>query len=382
MNFRPPLLGLGIVLGAMLLATPALAAPIQAEPARDLQTALTLKGYENVAVAQQDDTLTVWFESRRHYSKNRAMGLVLTAAAQHHPHARLRVVPLVFQTPITCVEAQAKDITRWVGREIPDAELGNRLQFSAPLEPPRAMANNSAGRVDLQLLPAFDIYGRKGFSYLLIEKASATLLPGLSGLARTEISLSDPGASRWSYGVMRWGRWLFPNTMLTATAGSYSLGEWGGGLELAQYWDEGQTCLRLGVGDSTEVLPQSVLSVERYVPPLDCTFTVGYGRFMLGDSGPFVKAVRFFSRSFLEVDVFRTQFGNQLRFTLGINFGPDPLPDPGPLRVYGPGWIESEYRASRPLAGNTLWPEPNANDAVLRLLPAYVRSHVGEWRQE
>ncbi|MBM3271211.1 MAG: hypothetical protein FJZ01_26560 [Candidatus Sericytochromatia bacterium] len=125
-----------------------------------------------------------------------------------------------------------------------------------------------------------------------------------------------------------------------------------------------------------DALPEVVAKAEARVPVWDFHIGGGYGHWPAGDWGPFFSVRRNFPRSLVEASVFKTSFGTQFRATLGMDFGPNPRPAPAAIRFVPIGLWQLTYLATAYAAADELSPDPDIDDFLQRLTPAYVAAHL------
>ncbi len=348
-----------------------LALPLEPPPAPAIATRLVDLGYENVRVVEASDSVTVWFENRRHPTQLEGIAEVLVAASPlATPDAHIRLVPLRDDIPLLTVETTPLAVGAALHARVPLA-----ARITGPSAPPDDPLNPAFNRSDVALQPAFRF---DQSTYALLARAEGytpvgtglRLMGRVQGAVYPTLSIDPPRLAFRSSG------WMAPDFPAVFQIGSdegkaHVAGEVGyqafGGLGF----------LKVKGGLVQDRFPEFVAKAEARVPWLDLTLGGGWGQWPLGDWGPFVTLRRTFPRSLLELGAYKTHFGTHFRATFGIDLGPNPRPAPSSLRVLPIGYWQMSYLATAYPGADALQPDPDVDEFQDRLTPAYVEAHLG-----
>jgi len=376
---RFPTLLLGTLLSVQLphaaCALEAVSPQVSGETLRGLEAL----GLENLALQEDGETLTIWYENRRWFLEIEALGRVLTEASRDLAENRvIEVIPQRDRVPLTLVRVRVEDLRKYLdGTMSPDAFRHCLRIEPPPSHRPSHRLNPSLYRTDLDLTPGY--FFSVDFKSWLNGTLRTPLADGLSATARGRYYLSPWGETGVTFAQLQGHGWLLPGLLGSWVAGRWDANNYGAHGEIASQLDEGNWIWKLGGGLGTGTAPLAASSVERRFHPLDLGLSGGVGVFQNGDRALFARIIRWFPRSAVDASAWRSDLGLQFRLGLSINLGASPLPPPSTLRVY-PGVFSADYRASTPAAGTLPFPTADADGVWRRLSPSYIRAHVEDWR--
>lgn len=343
-------------------------------------------GYENLRYQAASSSITIWYENRRRPGQLAALAEVMaTVAPMAPPDTTICLVPLRDDQPILSVRTTAASIIAARSSSTPlsasvagpeplpvDAALLRMGSSLAVAEALGSTFNNS----DLTLQPAWR-FNQTTFSLLARADASIPLSSGLRILARTQVPFWPTLGFDPPVGVLRSSGW-----MTTDVPAVFQLGFDGPKAliagEIGYQVLRGLGFLKLRGGFLQDAFPELIAKAEASVPQWDLTLGAGYGTYLLGDWGPFFSLTRTFPRSRVALLVSRTNYGTQFRGTFTIDLGPDPRPAPAPARILPGGVFTTSYYATAYDGGKEISPEPDINDFLDRLTPAYVEAHLDD----
>ena len=362
------------------LAAAAHGAPITAPAGMAILPRLEAMGFENLAVEEDGEVLTIWYENRRFFREIQVMGIVLREAVRDLEADRVvSVVPQRERVPLMAVSVRVGDLQDFLADRLTVAAFRERLVIAPPPETrPARLVNSSLFRTDLDLTPGF--FFSVDFKGWINGTARMPVGEGLAATARGRYTLAPWGETGVTFAQLQGHGWLRPGLMGSWVAGRWDAANYGAHGEIASQLDEGNWIWRLSGGLGTGTAPLASTSLERRFHPLDVVLSGGVGLFQGGDRAVYGRFIRWFPRSAVEGSVWRSDLGVQLRMGLSIFLGPDPLPNPGPVRVFTPGLFAMDYRASAPPSATMPFPEADADRVWQRLSPSYIRAHVEQWR--
>lgn len=336
-------------------------------------------GLENLDLEDDTQTLTIWYENRRWFLEIEAMGIVLREASQGLDAKRIiEIVPQRDRIPLMSVSVRAESFRDFIeGRMTADAFREELIIGSPPESRPERSLKPSLLRTDLDLTPGY--FFSVEFKGWLNGTLRTPLADGLAATVRGRCYLTPLGETGVTFAQLQGHSWLRPGLLGSWVAGRWDANNYGAHGEIASQIDEGNWVWRLSGGAGTGSAPLAATSLERRFHPIDVVLAGGIGLFQGGDRAIFARFIRWFPRSAVEGSVWRSDLGTQLRMGLSIYLGPNPLPVPGPLRVYVPGLFSTDYRASSPPSATMPFPQADADRIWQRLSPSYIRSHVEEW---
>jgi hypothetical protein len=353
--------------------------------ARAAETIETLKaqGYENLALVFDPAGKTLFFENRRFFLEIEALREVLRGLKDASSAEKiLTVVVQNKKVPILTLRFRQGDLIDFQEGRLSPADFAEKLTFPEPPALP-ATSNPSLFKTDLVFTPEPALVQGKFFLFGNYD-ALNQWAPGLSTFARLQTSTEGYFPTVISHATIgyqnRWKGFGFAGVAGRMGYDGYLTLLNGWDTEFAYWLFDGRVRLKAELGQRETELPQRLFSLNTWLFPLDLGLSGGYGYFPAGDCGPFVKAVRQFSRSQLELEAARTRLGTMFRVGLGINLWPGLFPVPKAVRLFAPGWLTTEYRAGGKIAGMTFWPRADTDDLFERLSPAYLRAHLSELR--
>lgn len=371
---------------ALLALQPPMAAIVQetmppAQAPSGLLTRLEGEGFENLALEEHGETLTIWYENRRYFLEIEAMGIVLREAVRNlDADRRIVVVPQRDRVPLLTMSARAGDLRDFLEGETTADAFRKQLAFGPPpAHRPARDTSSSLFRTDLDLVPGY--FFSVEFKSWLNGTLRTPLADGLTATARGRYYLVPWGETGLTFAQLQGHGWLRPGLMGSWVAGRWDEANYGAHGELASLLDDGNWVWRLNGGLGTGTSPLAATSIERRFHPLDVVLAGGVGLFQRGDRAVFARFIRWFPRSSVEGSVWRSDLGIQLRMGLSIYLGPNPLPSPSSFRVYAPGEFITDYLASAPPAASMPYPTADVDRAWRRLTPSYIRHHLDEIRE-
>lgn len=386
MIYLAPLCALLIAfpLASLTLAEEATPSPTLAQAPSPLQGDLLARlealGFENLAVVDTGNGLTIWYENRRWFLEIEAMGKLLREASVGlGDDTWLEVVPQRDRIPLMTVRTRVGTYRDFVDGRLGDEAFANSLSMGpAPESPPLRSSNSSLFRTDLDLTPGY--FFAVDFRGWLNATLRTPVGDGLAVTTRGRYYLSPWGETGWTFAQAQGHRWLLPGVLGSWVAGRWDASNYGAHGEIASQLDGGNWIWRLNGGLGTGMPLLASTSVERRFHPLDIGLSGGVGVFQEGDRALFARLTRWYSRSSLEASAWRSDLGTQFRLGLTLFLGPNPKPMPASFRVFAPGLFSADYRATIPKAGTMPFPVTDADSIWNRLSPSYVRAHVQAWR--
>lgn len=345
-----------------------------------LEARLEALGFENLAVEDDGQTLTIWYENRRWFLEIDAMGIVLREALKEADEDRvIEVIPQRDRIPLMSVRTRTRDLREFLGGELAADAFRQSLSFpELPLHRPARELNSSLFRTDLDVTPGY--FFSVEFKSWLNATLRTPLADGLAATVRGRYYLAPWGETGLPFAQLQGHGWLRPGLLGSWVAGRWDGNNYGAHGELASQLAEGNWIWRLSGGAGTQMPPLASMSLERRIHPLDLTLAGGAGLFQGGDRAIFARFIRWFPRSSVEGSVWGSDLGIQLRMGLSIYLGPNPKPMPGLLRFYAPGVFSTDYRASAPPSATMPFPSADVDGVWQRLSPSYVRAHVNAWQ--
>jgi hypothetical protein len=357
-----------------------------------------------VQVTVRTSGIVVEYENRAFRNELTALGVVLGAAAEAaQADAEIVAVPRRRDVPVIAVIADAGPMRRFMQGESMRGGLRAMLRVSQDVRRftrPQAgdeetrLANRSRGQLDLtaephltyQLGQAEDPFWA---DLLLQPGAEVQLGRGMLAGVRGDVIL-DRGEARWDRAyvshVMRPGD---RRLVLASTVGQVAprLGAWHAEGLLASDDDR----FRLGASFTllgrhlfdldAGVHSRSTLGVAEYeVQPLDLTLRASGGRFLFGDEGGRLDAVRRFGERELTLTTICTDLGDRWAFSLRLPLGPAKLPPPrcGRLR-WAEAW-EVGYHSTIADLGGTIDYDFSLTSFRDELSGPYLLAHPEELR--
>ncbi|MNR82117.1 hypothetical protein D3C72_128710 [compost metagenome] len=374
--YRPPMRFRALLLTAILIWH----FPESAHAQATLLPRLEALGFENLALEGGGETLTLWYENRRYFLEIEAMGRVLAEASRDlEANQVIAVVPQRDRIPLMIVRMSVGDLREFLAGDMTPDSFRKRLAIEPPpAQRPEHRLNPSLYRTDLDLTPGY--FFSVEFKGWVNGTVRTPIANGLAATARGRYYLVPWGETGVTFAQIQGHNWLLPGVMGSWVAGRWSETNYGAHGEIASQLDEGNWIWRLSGGAGSGMAPLAATSLERRFHPLDVVLSGGVGLFQGGDRAVFARFIRWFPRSAVEGSVWRSDLGTQLRMGLSIYLGPNPLPKPGPLRVFAPGLFMTDYRASSPPSASMPFPEADVDRIWQRLTPSYVRAHVEDWR--
>ncbi len=338
-------------------------------------------GFENLALEEDSETLTIWYENRRWLLEIDAMGRLLREATQGLGADQIvKVIPQRDRVPLMTVSTRTGDLQDFLEKRMtPDAFRAALGIGPPPAHRPGRNLNSSLYRMDLDLTPGY--FFSVEFKGWVNGTLSMPVAEGLAATARGRYYLAPWGETAVTFAQLQGHGWLRPGLLGTWVAGRWDANNYGAHGEIASLLDEGNWIWRLSGGAGTGMAPLAASSIEWRFHPLDVVLSGGVGLFQGGDRAIFARFIRWFPRSTVEGSIWRSDLGTQLRMGLSIYLGPNPLPQPGPLRVFAPGLFMTDYRASSPPSAIMPFPEADVDLIWQRLSPSYIRAHVEDWRR-
>lgn len=381
MRFRVLLLSI-LLISQSPQAASAQAARESTQSRATILSRLEAIGFENLALAEEGETLTIWYENRRFFLEIEGMGLVLKEAAQNLEAAQIiEIVPQRDRIPLMTVRTRVGALRDFLaGGLAPDAFRQQLIIGPPPSHRPDRNLNSSLYRTDLDLTPGY--FFSVEFRGWLNGTLRTPIADGLVATTRGRYYLAPWGETGVTFAQLQGHRWLRPGLMGSWVAGRWDAHNYGAHGEIASQLDEGNWIWRLSGGAGTGMAPLAATSVERRFHPLDVILAGGVGLFQGGDRAVFARFIRWFPRSAVEGSVWRSDLGTQLRMGLSIYLGPNPLPKPSPFRWYAPGLFSTDYRASSPPSASMPYPMADVDQTWSRLSPSYIRSHIEAIRED
>ena len=365
---------------ALLLTTLLLWQVPQPALAQPITPRLEALGFENLAVEDGEEALTIWYENRRFFLEIEAMGRVLAEASRDLEATQsIAVVPQRDRIPLMLLRMQVGDLREFLAGTMTPDVFRHRLTIEAPPDRrPEHRVNSSLYRTDLDLTPGY--FFSVEFKGWVNGTVRTPLADGLSATARGRYYLAPWGETGITFAQLQGHGWLRPGVLGSWVAGRWSGSSYGAHGEIASQLDDGNWVWRLSGGAGTGMPVLAATSIERRFHPLDVVLASGVGLFQGGDRAVFARFIRWFPRSAIEGSVWRSDLGTQLRMGLSIYLGQNPLPMPSTLRVFAPGLFMTDYRASSPPSATMPFPEADVDRIWQRLTPSYIRAHVEDWR--
>lgn len=352
----------------------------QSALAQPITPRLEALGFENLAIEDGEEALTIWYENRRFFLEIEAMGRVLAEASRDLESTQsIAVVPQRDRIPLMLLRIQVGDLREFLAGTMTPDVFRQRLTIEAPpARRPEHRINSSLYRTDLDLTPGY--FFSVEFKGWVNGTVRTPIADGLAATARGRYYLVPWGETGVTFAQLQGHGWLRPGVMGSWVAGRWSDSNYGAHGEIASQLDDGNWVWRLSGGAGTVMPVLAATSIERRLHPLDVVLASGVGLFQGGDRAVFARFIRWFPRSTVEGSVWRSDLGIQLRMGLSIYLGPTPLPVPSTLRIFAPGLFMTDYRASSPPSATMPFPEADVDRIWQRLTPSYVRAHVEDWR--
>jgi hypothetical protein len=332
--------------------------------------ALVTEGYENVRVVETASSISVWCENRKYFDSLDALAEVLAIVSPlATTDASVFLIPLRNDQPILEVQTTPGAVRRAVsGRTRLEAKV------LPPRNPPFEPLSSTANKADVALQPALR-FDQTSYSYLARADVSAPIGSGLRGVARLQAPVYPQFGFDPPTLALRSSGWMAPDIPAVFQVGTSANRAHLAG-EVGYQALGGYAFAKLKGALVQDAFPEFVAKAEARIPVWDLTIAGGWGQWPLGDWGPFFSVRRRFHRTMVEATVTKTHYGTQFRGTFGINLGFDPKPAPSTLRVLPIGYYQMSYYATAYSAADPVQPDPEVDEFLDRLTPAYVEAHL------
>ena len=288
------------------------------QSAAEILQRLEVMGFENLALEEDGETVTIWYENRRYFLEISAMGQVLRDAVRWIEDERIvKVVPQRDRIPLLTVGARAADLRDFLSGTMNSDIFRERLEIGPPPENrPGRDLNSSLYRTDLDLTPGY--FFSVEFRGWINGTLRTPIADGLAATARGRYYLDPWGETGVTFAQLQGHGWLRPGLMGSWVAGRWDANNYGAHGEVASQLDEGNWVWRLSGGAGTGMAPLAATSIERRFHPLDVVLSGGVGLFQGGDRTIFARFIRWFPRSSVEGSVWRSDLGTQSRRPSGL----------------------------------------------------------------
>ena len=390
----------------------------EAALAGEIHKLLVQEGFENVAIrldVDEKQEVTIEYENRRYRYELRAMGLVCRLVASLCPGIDwLTLIPKHRDIPLVMVRISLPDYEGFTRGEIATSDFASRIEISQDIRiaEPGAGAtsyqtgsgNGSSGKIDLFIHP--DVNVRLGnyddpykWQLNIIPEMCSFPFKGTQASIELIIPLKNelgeegddirPGKVMLNH-TRRLGGQIFGSL----SVGYFDLHRYGISAELLRFLLNGNLSVSARVDYTGFLIYMDkrwfysdlnkwtyLLSGVYQFSALDFSVGLSHGRFIMGDVGWRVDALR----SFGEIDIGFFAIQTDAEKIGGLNFRVPLYPmrrsAPHRMRVSPPLYLSRCYRYRYTDYGTGISTGSSLRDFNKRLTPGYIRNHVEEFRR-
>ena len=376
--------------------------------AADLIDRLTARGFENIRVDKEHQTLWVAYENRVYRHEVEAFAIVAALAAQASQAERLILVPQSQDVALVEIEFRAEAFMQFAQDEIGGKAFLDSMIFREPGKRTGQRHHPSFFKTDVSLYPRIAMQmgnweNRYKWRVSLVPQLDMTLMPSLFFQGRMLIPIEDEIRStrseetRLAQAVLQGVRWLPGHVYASVRAGVFEPERYGVSLEAMRFLFGRRALLNVQFDRTGFLWYQD--DVWNYSDPetdtwraeatwffsfVDVSVSAGYGQYLYGDRGAYARVNRFVGDTQVGFTLSRTDLDTFARMHLVIPLAPRKRSKPGRLRIQYPFYYRMGFMAQQDVTRINRWQNPGVTlqgglpltDWNRHLVPAFFVNNV------